>query len=216
MKLMIQTQQRAAGKFPGLPFAVRTRVEEKRLQSSNRQIIEWVDRAVVQADFVMAVRRGRTSCAANGSDLFAACDVLADFDINARHVAISSCDAVPVVNDDYVAVSAKHSSEDNDSISRGLNRSAVIGGDVQTAVRFAAAAAKRITAPAKSIGYVSAHWPAARRRRKSDLIFIENVFDLAQFAFQRSRHSFHVVDAGIGIRSALANVGADVRLAANA
>ena len=70
----------------------------------------------MQSDFVMAMWSRGTTGAADSANLFATRDVLADFHVNAGHVAVSSRDAVTVVNDDYVAITAKHSRKDDDSI----------------------------------------------------------------------------------------------------
>lgn len=86
------------------------------LQSADGQVVERVDRTVMQADFVMAVWRRRAPGAADRADLFAARDLLTDLHINSRHVAVAGRDAVTVINHDDVAVP---------TVNPGINHNAI-------------------------------------------------------------------------------------------
>src|SRR6185295_15396522 len=73
-----------------------------------------------------------------------------------RHVAITGCNPVAVVYHHDVAVTAVHTGEDDPSISRGFNRGAVIGRDIQTRVVFKPASTEWIAAISETVSDVSA------------------------------------------------------------
>src|SRR5262245_12809321 len=169
--------------------------------SVDRDVTERVDRAIVQADFVMAMWRGRTSSAANGSDDLAAGHVLSYLHSELRHVAITGRDPVAVVDHHNVAVTAVHTGEDYSSVSRGLDRGAMIGGDVQTCVGFIAPSAERIASAAETVSNVSAHGPTTRCRGEFDLVPVEDILDLPQLALQRGCSFFKFAYLRFAIRA---------------
>src|SRR5262245_35621432 len=169
--------------------------------SVDRDVTERVDRAIVQADFVMAMWRGRTSGAAHGSDDLAAGHVLSYLHGELRHVAVAGRDSVAVVDHYNVAVTAVHTGEDYSSVSRGLDCGAMIGGDVQARVGLIAASAERIAAAPETVSDVPAHRPAARSRGEFDLIPVEDILDLPQLALQRGGSIFKVAYLRFAIRA---------------
>ena len=68
------------------------------------QIFVGVDRGVVDADFVVEVRACGATGAAYVADDLAAGDRLARHYVEAGHVGVHGCDAVAVVEDDFLAV----------------------------------------------------------------------------------------------------------------
>src|SRR5215475_7647961 len=151
--------------------------------SVDRDVIERINRTVVQTDFVMAMWRGRAACAANGSDDFATRHVLTCAYANLRHVGVAGRNAVAVVDHHNIAVTGVHAGVDDSSVSRGLDRSAVIGGDVQAGVVFITAA-EGVAAHPETVSDVSAYRPSTRGRGEFDLVPVENVFDITQLALQ--------------------------------
>src|SRR5262245_78091 len=109
----------------------------------------------------MAVVRCRAASSAPRRDGLAASHVLPHAYADLRHVAVAGRNAVTVVNHHNVTVTGVHAGEDDSSVSRGLDRSTVIGGDVQAGMVFITAA-EGVTARAETVGNVPAHGPAAR------------------------------------------------------
>src|SRR5262245_18001574 len=125
----------------------------------------------------MAMWRGRAARTANGSDDLATRHVLPLVLTNRRHVAVAGRSAVAVVDHHNIAVTGVHAGVDDSSVSRRVDRGAVIGGDVQSGVVLIPAA-ERVAAHSVTVSDVSAHGPAARGRGEFDLVPVEHVFDV--------------------------------------
>src|SRR5262249_52055739 len=99
--------------------------------------------------------------------------------------------------------------EDHHPVSRGLDCGPVIGRNIQPGVVFIPLA-ERIAAVPETVSDVSAHRPAVRGRGELDLISVENIFDLAQLAFQRRGRLFNIAYARFAIRASPSDFPADV------
>ena len=100
-----------------------------------------VDRGVADADLVVEVVSGGASAVAYVADDLAADDVLAGDDVEAGHVSVAGLDAVAVVDDDLVSVTALLIGGDDDSVGGGADGRAVGGGDVYAGVELTFAVA---------------------------------------------------------------------------
>src|SRR5262245_39417963 len=107
----------------------------------------------------MAMWRGRAARTANGSDDLATRHVLPCAHTKLRHVAVTGRNAVAVVDHHNIAVTGVHAGVDDSSVSRRLDRGAMIGGDVQADVVFRPAA-ERVAAHSETVSDISAHGPA--------------------------------------------------------
>src|SRR5512135_1926737 len=63
-----------------------------------------IDRFAVDAGLIVQMRAGRTACRANLADDLADADLLADFDVDLRQMAIAGGEAVAVVDLDHIAI----------------------------------------------------------------------------------------------------------------
>src|SRR5262245_33408975 len=153
--------------------------------------------------------RGRAASAAHRPDGLAAGYVLPHTYADLRHVAVAGRNAVPMVDHHNVTVTAVHAGEDDSSVGGGLDRGSVVGCDVQAGMVFIPAA-EGVTAPAETVGDVPAHGPAARGRGEFDLVPVENVLDISQFALQRGCRLFDVAQICFATRASATDVIADV------
>src|SRR5215831_12199787 len=153
----------------------------------------------------MAMGRGRAARAAYGSDDLAARYVLPCAHANLRHVGVAGRNAVAVVDHHNIAVTGV----DDSSVSRGLDRSAVIGGDIQADVVFRPAT-EGVAAHSETVSDVSAHWPSIRSRGEFDLVPVENVFDITQLALQCGGRLLKVAQLCLAVRAPAADFLVDI------
>src|SRR5215510_14716856 len=157
----------------------------------------------------MAMGRSGAARAAYGSDDLTARHMLPCAHTNLRHVGVAGRNAVSVVDHHNIAVTGVHAGVDDSSVSRGLDRSAVIGGDIQADVVFRPAT-EGVAAHCEAVSDVSAHWPSIRSRGEFDLVPVENVFDITQLALQCGGRLLKVAQLCLAVRAPAADFLVDI------
>lgn len=95
-----------------------------------------IDRAIVDAQFVMEMRAGRASGRADVTDNLSAINLIADLSIYFRKMSVTRRQTVAVVDLDHVSVTALPAGFRNDAVCRSDDRIAALAVDVQTAVKL--------------------------------------------------------------------------------
>src|SRR5437660_7393112 len=120
-----------------MPGGLASGAEPAAMGEGDAQVLIWIDGCVVDADFVVEVRAGRTATQADVTDHVAAVDFLAGRHGIPREVAIPSADAMPVIEHDGLAVSAEEVAERDHGVGRSNDLMPQVAADVHAGVERA-------------------------------------------------------------------------------
>ena len=142
-------------------------LETAALGDRKTKIFIRINRRVVDAHLVMEVRPGGTATEADITDRIATMDVLTGRDGKAGKMAVARCDAVAVIDDDELSVSAHEIRKGDYAIRRSHDRVAVVAANIHPAVKRALTV-ERVDALAEAGRYLAIHWPKVGKRNSRE------------------------------------------------